>query len=199
MKKITLILLGATAAVLAGCIVTSVCPFYTEKDLVSEPALIGDWLKDGKSGGNEIWKFDPGEGLGYRFTLIEGQEARVMEAHAFKLQGQLFLEIASIDQDYHVIPAHYLLKVSQLTPTLRMSALNPDWLKALLAKEPGAIRHHLVKTGDKPDDVRIVLTADTPELQQFVLKYLKLPDAWQEGLELAKQKSDDVAPSKKHD
>jgi hypothetical protein len=184
MKSLTTVLLGAATAVLAGCVVTSVYPFYTEKDLFFEPALVGDWIKQTKDSDREVWKFEKSGDLAYRFTLIETSRATVTEAHIFKLQGQLFLDVASIEQDYHVIPPHYLLKVSQVTPTLRMSELSDDWLKALVTKKPSAILHHFVKTGDHSDDLRVVLTADTPELQTFVLKNLKTPGAWKDELEL---------------
>jgi hypothetical protein len=185
MKKITFVLLAAAAAILAGCVVTSVCPFYTEKDLVFEPALVGDWIKEGKNAADyEVWKFEKSAALAYRFTLIEADKATVMEAHAFKLQGQLFLDVASIEQDTHVIPPHYLLKVSQVMPALRMSELNHDWLKGLVGKEPNAIPHYLVRSGDKPDDRRVVLTANTAELQEFVLKHLKTEDAWKDSFEM---------------
>ena len=188
MKNITFGLLVAAAAILAGCVVTSVRPFYTEKDLVFEPALVGDWIKEGKNAGDyEVWKFEKSAALAYRFTLIEADKATVMEAHAFKLQGQLFLDIASIDQDIQVIPPHYLLKVSQVTPALRMSELNHDWLKGLLGKEPNAIPHHLVRSGDKPEDLRVVLTADTPELQKFVLNHLKTEGAWKDSFKLTRE------------
>jgi hypothetical protein len=46
------------------------------------------------------------------------------------------------------------------------------------------IRHLVIKTGDNPEDHRIVLTADTAELQRFVIRHLKTEGAWNEGLEL---------------
>lgn len=184
MKKIAFFALVAVAGLLAGCVVTSVCPFYTEKDLVFEPALVGDWIKQGNNSESEIWKFEKSGDAAYRFTLIEERKATVMEAHTFKLQGQLFLDIASIDRDIHVIPPHYLLRVSQLSPTSQMAELNNDWLKDLLAKDPAAIPHHLVRSGDKPDDCRVVLTANTAELQEFVLKHLKTEAAWEASVEL---------------
>lgn len=189
MKKNACFALVAAAALLAGCVVTSVCPFYTAKDLVFEPALVGDWIKQGNDSEREVWKFDQSGDAAYRFTLIEERKATVMEAHAFKLQGQLFLDIASIDQDVHVIPPHYLLKVTQLSPTLQMAELNNDWLKDLLAKDPAAIPHHLVKSGDKPEDLRVVLTADTPELQKFVLNHLKTEGAWKDSFELTHEQT----------
>jgi hypothetical protein len=189
MKRIACSLLAATAALLLGCVVTSVHPFYTEKDLVFEPALVDDWIKEVKDGPDEVWKFEKSPTEGYRLTLIEERQATVLETHLFKLQGQLFLDIASMERDYHVIPPHYLLKVSHITPTLRMSELNHDWLKGLVKTNPSVIRHHLVRTGDQPEDSRVVLTADTAELQKFVLKHLETAGAWKDDFELKREAS----------
>jgi hypothetical protein len=65
-----------------------------------------------------------------------------------------------------------------------MSELSYDWLGQLLATNPAALRHLVIKTGDKPEDRRIVLTADTPELQRFVIRHLKTEGAWKESLGL---------------
>ena len=96
-----------------------------------------------------------------------------MEVHAFKLQGQLFLDVFSKEQDYHVIPPHYLLKVSHLTPTLRMSELNDEWLNELLLKNPGALRHQGVKTGNKPEDRRIRSLRGMPFWEAACHNFLK--------------------------
>jgi len=109
MKKSCLMLLASAAALLAGCVVTSVCPFYTEKDLVFETTLLGNWVNPKNH--DELWRFEKLPELAYRFTLLEATKADIMEARTFRLQGQLFLDIASNDQDIHFIPAHYLLKV----------------------------------------------------------------------------------------
>jgi hypothetical protein len=198
MKKSNLLAMaGATILLLPGCVVTSVCPFYTAKDLVSEPALVGDWIKEGKDANHEVWKYEKSGDLACRFTLIEPSKATVMEAHAFELQGQLFLDIASIEQDIHVIPPHYLLKVSQLTPTLRLSQLDHDWLKKLLGKDRAILPHHLVGNPDEPDELRVVLTAETPELQKFILEHLKTKEAWKDDFELKREQPASGARSKK--
>ena len=190
MKTCTGILLSVVAVLAAGCVVTSVCPYYTQKDLVYEPAILGNWINEKDA--SETWRFEKSEKMAYRFTLIEARTATVMEAHAFKLQGQLFVDIFSLEEDIHVIPAHYLLKVTQLTPVLRMSQLDPEWLKALLAKETTALRHHLIQTGEKPEDRRLVLTADTGELQKFIIDHLNTEGAWKDSFELRR----DLAPAK---
>jgi len=186
MKRNVSVLLAAAGAVLAGCIVTSVSPFYTQSDLVSEPAILGNWINQKNT--NEVWSFERNGDLAYRFTLIEERKATVMEARAFKLRGQLFLDVFSLEQDIHTIPAHYLMKVTDLTPALRMSELNHQWLANLLDTDPKALAHHFVRTGTNPQDRRVVLTAATPELQTFVLKHLNNPDAWKDSFDLHRAK-----------
>lgn len=185
MKTRAAILSGIAAVLFAGCVVTSVCPYYTPKDLVFEPAILGTWIN--QKSDNETWRFEKSGELAYRFTMIESQKATLMEAHAFKLQGQLFLDIFSLEQDIHVIPAHYLLKVTELGPALKLSDLNQDWLVDLVSKNPKAVRHHFIKTGDKPEDRRVVLLADTTELQAFILTHLKVEEAWSDKFDLRRE------------
>ena len=184
MRKPIVFCLAAVAAILAGCVVTSVCPYYTQQDLVFEPAILGNWTSVNTPG--EVWRFEQRGELAYRFTLIEPSKATVMEAHVFKLQGQSFLDISSLDRDYHVIPAHYLLRVSQFTPTLRFTELNEMWLKDLLASHPNAVRHHFVQTSDRSEDSRVVLTAETGELQKFLIAHLSSKQAWKMCVELSR-------------
>jgi hypothetical protein len=104
------------------------------------------------------------------------------------LEGKTFLDFSAPtwkeDIQPEPVPSHILARVTQITPTIKMSELSYDWLKELLATNPTALRHLVVKTGDKPEDRRIVLTADTAELQRFVLSHLKTERAWKESLEL---------------
>jgi len=181
MKMIKFAWIAATA-LLAGCVVTSVCPYYTQNDLVSEPAIVGDWTNADTAG--ETWRFEPAADSAYRLTLTETTKATVLETHLFRLQGQLFMDFFSLERDYHVIPAHYLLRVTSLAPTLRLSELDDIWLKELLNNKPGALHHHFVQVGDKPGEHRVVLTGDPAELQKFIREHLKTEKAWKDALEL---------------
>lgn len=184
MKPVILVPLTAAAVIFAGCIVTSVSPFYTQTDLVYEPSLQGNWIA--AKGSSEVWRFEQSDAKAYRFTRIEPRKASVMEAHAFLLGEQLFLDIRSLDQNIDVIPPHYLLKVTQLTPTLRISQLDNEWLLGMLEKNPKAARHYIV-TGERSDDRRVVLTGDTEELQKFVTTYIKTTEAWNESFEFKRE------------
>lgn len=187
MKTVKWSAIALAAVWLSGCVVTSVCPFYTAKDVVFEPGLVGDWIDVTKNASDEVWKFQKRDDNSYRFIFIESERVSLLEAHTFKLKGQLFLDVFSPSENPLAIPPHYLLKVSQVTPTLKMSQLDQDWLTKLLEKEPNAIAHHLVSSPAKPDDVRVVLTASTADLQKFIVQNLDNTAAWGEIFELKRE------------
>jgi hypothetical protein len=180
---------------LAGCIVTSICPFYTAKDLAFEPALLGQW-QDAKDESNH-WQFAPDGTNAYQITGISGQETNKIQGHFFKLEGQAFMDWfgteGSCDAFPPPIPSHIVLRVMQVTPTVRMAALDHDWLKKYLAENPKAIRHHLIKEKENSDEAQVVLTADTPELQKFIVGLLTKPEAWQEPTELKRMAAEKKA------
>jgi hypothetical protein len=189
-----LALLFGAAALLSGCIITSVAPFYTSKDLLFEPSLLGQWRNEP----DDLWKFEKAGTNAYRLAYTSSGKTAVMQAHLFKVNGRLFLDLFSNEQKDDIqpppIPSHFLLRVFEFTPTVRLAPLDYDWLKELLEKEPKALRHQLIQGSDKPDDLRLVLTADTQELQQFVLKHLDTEPAWKGTFDLKR-----ISPTAKSD
>jgi hypothetical protein len=185
-RIISTVALAGLVLALTGCFVTSVYPFYFAKDVTFEQALVGDWKKADQP--SEQWKFERARGDGYRVTSESGGETTVFQGHAFKLQGRTFLDLTTTGWKEHIqpepVPSHFLARIVQLTPTVKLSAMNYDWLKVLLAKDPKAVRHIVIQNGENPDDRRIVLTADTAELQQFLLKHLKTEGIWDPSVEL---------------
>ena len=177
---------GTLAALFTGCLVVSVYPYYNEKDLVFETGLVGSWSKtDGQS---ERWKFEKQDTNTYQLTVTNSSETNVMQAHLFKLHGQLFIDLyapdASTDVQPPPIPSHLLLRVQSLSPSLKLTVLDFAWLRDLLLKNPKALRHEIIKTNDKPEDRPIALTADTAELQAFLAKHLDTKEAWGDPFEL---------------
>jgi hypothetical protein len=185
-KEMTILLVSAAAVIFVGCVATSVYPFYGEKDVVFEPALLGHWTKPQHP--EERWTFERDNRNGYRVACVSTDSTNTGQAHSFKLGGQMFLDLSAPtwkeDIQPEPVPSHILTRVTQVRPALKMSDLSYDWLKELLATNPAAIRHLVIRTGDKPEDRRVVLTADTAELQRFVLSHLKTERAWKESLEL---------------
>ena len=124
----------------------------------------------------------------YQLTYISGDTTNIMRAHLFKLKGQAFLDLFTTEQKEEVmpppIPSHSLMRVFELSPILRMAPLGYEWLAGVLEKNPKALRHHVVSGTDNKDDQGFVLTADTAELQRFVLKHLRTKEAWTNQSEL---------------
>jgi hypothetical protein len=177
-------------SLLAGCIVTSVCPYYTAKDLVFEPALLGRWSEAGKTNSTaDGWQFEKASTNRYLLTVVDGETNRY-HAHLFRLQKKyLFLDLRTTNLLEHTVPIHYLLKVSQIEPTLKLQNLNSKWLEGLLKQHPGTLRHmEYAPDLDKPDDTEIVLTADTKDLQKFVLKYVNDTNAFDTYLDMNPRK-----------
>jgi hypothetical protein len=119
------------------------------------------------------------EGLAYKLIVQDGEKRTEYDTHLFKLRGRLFLDILPRERPDNSLPLHYLLKVTRIEPALEMNLLEYDWLKKLIEKDPKAIRHIVVpkKLGEDGEG-DLVLTADTAELQKFILKHEKTEGAF---------------------
>jgi hypothetical protein len=189
MKKRNLFAIAAVAILLAACI-PSVNPFYTDKDVVLDPHLVGEWQEKGKTNEPEVWKFEQSTNKTYQLTVMKGGTTGEFDAHLFKLKGEQFLDLIPADCHYatnqadlvafSMFPGHLLLRVGQIDPELKFAAMDYDWLEKFLKNNPKAIGHHL-------ESERIILTADTRDLQKFVLKHLGTNELFKEYGEMTKR------------
>lgn len=184
-----------TALLLAGCWQKSLNPFYTTKDLVSEPKLVGAWKEHkesdtGAESDRTIWTFtDTGE---QRFALQfrSEKEQQEYEAHVFRFEGQRFLDILLLRREISVIPAHHLFKVVELGTDLKLVPLNIEWVQKWLKEHPGSLSYLAVVDPEHPKDREqdeLVLTADTKALQSFLRAHLNDQDFFGETMTLKKQ------------
>jgi len=167
-----------------GACVPSLHSLYTDKDLIFQPALLGEWVEskpDSKStltftkSGDKEYKLVSGDGSG---------KASIFVAHLVKLGDKLFLDIKpdpAAERDCAGLPWHMFFYVSQTQPTLRMLDLDNSWLETLLKKNPSALRHEIV-------DGDMVLTASTTELQSFVNRYVSTKGAFIDPIDYTKVK-----------
>lgn len=167
--------LAAATLLLAVCF-PSVHPYYTEKDLVFEPRLVGDWCEKEKEQESAVWRFVKKDDLSYDLTIREkdGKEGQFV-ARFFKLKGESFLDLIPAKCDYvetqaeivacAMLPGHLLVRVVQTDAELGFAFFDWDWLDKLLKENPQALAHL------RQDD-RVVITAPTKALQRFVLKHV---------------------------
>jgi len=175
MKTRNLIAL-ATGVVLLGACIPSVNPFYTEKDVVFDARLVGEWQAKDKENDLQSWNFEKSGDNSYKVLVTEKNDKQgELSGHLFKLKDQLFLDLIPADCKFSdnqadivtasIFPGHLLVRVSQIEPALRLTFFDFDWLEKYLENNPGVLAHHA-------EEKRLVLTATTKDLQNFVLQHL---------------------------
>jgi hypothetical protein len=189
MKIRPLTIVAAVALLLCSCI-PSVNPFYTDRDLVSDGRLPGEWQEAGKADDPEIWKFESSEGKTYKLTVREQGKEGVFNAHLFRIKNESFLDLIPAQCEYatnqaslvgaSMFPGHLLVRVSEFEPGLKLAFFDFDWLEKALKKNPKALAHHR-------EENSIVLTADTRDLQRFVLEHLNEGELFSKPSELVRR------------
>jgi len=202
MKYRTHGLLTATALLLCSCI-PAVNSFYSEHDLAFDARLLGAWQESDTKDEPQVWTFERAETNAYKLTVVEPKGKRgEFNAHLFKLKEDYFLDLRPAACDYAtnqadlvasaMFPGHLLLRVPQLAPELKLAMTDFDWLEKHLKENPKALAHHL-------EDNAIVLTAETGELQQFVLAHLGKDEFFKEpGTLIRSTNSVTAASSSQH-
>jgi hypothetical protein len=176
---------------IAGC-VPSLEPIYTEKDIVFDAALVGIWKEsDSKS----TWNFTKGGEKKYTLLHTDGDGRKAeFEVHLVKLKDRQFLDLLvtklsepevqlNVWASASLVPAHLILQVYGIGKTLKIAAMNPDWLKEHLEKNPGAIQHRQLP------DKRVVVTASTTDLQKYVLLQAEGEGLFGEPAELTREEA----------
>lgn len=175
------------ASLIAGCVVTSVYPYYQAKDVSFDDGLLGKWIPadaTNASTAEEFWTFEKINDRTYKLTTVENK-TNLYDVVRFKLGGATFLDCLTRERSEIQTPSHILLRTEIVASQLKMELLDYKWLGNLIEKNPRAIRHIIVPyeaQAEKGSGGGLILTADTAELQKFILKHLKTEGAWVEPL-----------------
>jgi len=154
---------------ISGC-VPSLNAFFTDKDIVLNPALIGNWI-DVKN--KYSCEFKQASEKEYELIIKEANSEAHFSAHLMNLNGTYFLDVYPEVKSYQNIyflgakayfPMHNVAKVVINNDNLRISMLNPGTMENFIKDNKIVIPHEFV-------DGSIVLTAPTAELQDFLVHY----------------------------
>ncbi|HEX3626629.1 MAG TPA: hypothetical protein VH280_14535 [Verrucomicrobiae bacterium] len=174
-KILKLVAAAAALSLLAGCVVFSVYPFYMPKDLVFDSSVTGHWMESKSP--NVSWQFDDVGGKYYLLTVMDTERTNGFEAKLFQLKNYRFLDLLTTNRDpfrSYEMPVHLICKVAHNGETnLSLHFLDYGWLSDLLSTNPSALRHVIVpdEAGDTTNHM-VYLTAETKELQKFLLKHV---------------------------
>lgn len=182
MRYITASIIVGLLLVLAAC-VPSLHPLYTDKDLIFDPALLGEWV-EAKPDSKSTLTFIKSADKEYKLISAEEKERLSFIAHLVKLGDKLFLDVQgdpSVDCRTLAFPVHMFFLVSQSEPTLRLRDFNEKWLKEFLKKNPAALKHEIV-------DRDVLLTASTRQIQSFALRHVNTKEAFADPVDYVRKK-----------
>jgi hypothetical protein len=171
---------------LAGCWQKSVHPFYTPKDLITEPKLGGTWTEQKKNPDEKKmqWTFNDATPLRFDLVIRDGEEKHPYDAHVFRLDGARYLDLQTAGpREVSKMPVHHLFKIEEVGETLKLTPLDINWVQKWLRKNPNALAHVAIVDPEHRDDREqdeLVLTADTKALQSFLRTHSKDEDFWGE-------------------
>ena len=168
--KIKIIAFYLLAVVLGGCVQPSLHPLFTEDEAFFDPNLSGVWKA---ADSNETWHFSRFEDKDcYKLVVTQkdGKKGTFL-AGLGELQNNLFLDVLPLESgekgidlyQQHLLGAHSFMKVSQMRPTLKITIVESGKVDKIIKADPNIVKHETV-------DDRFILTAETKELQRFVIK-----------------------------
>jgi len=189
MKRSILIATGLALTLITGCVVNSVYPFYTAQEEVFDPALAGTWVdSDAAKEAKDYWQIDQSGAKGYLLANVENDQTNHFEAHLFRLKENTFLDLCPTNRVESQLPLHFLLKIEQAPNSFQFQMLDLEWLSKLLDKEPNALRHILIpENPGNTNSLQLVLTADTAELQKFILTHISDTNAFTSKKEMKRR------------
>jgi hypothetical protein len=197
MKKIRLIAaLFFTAIILGGCL-TTLHPIFREKDLVMDAKLFGSWEKT-KDKTKVIYRRPEAtevkalsaalQKVADKIYVLEekddhGNTKSAYYAFMVKLGKYYYMDFYPTEEkerqtaeDFfavHFIPMHSIYRI-QFTNnnSFAMQQLDAGYLEKLISNKQIRIKHEV------SDDGKFVITAPTEELQQYLIKYSDVPEAY---------------------
>jgi len=189
MKRTKIVLLFALLSLMTGCLVSSIHPFYRDRDILFDPVMTGRWL----DGDSALWVIEQrtyqksfmGEtvtGNSYAITYYEEPEkAGYFIGTLFRINGIEYVDFyPDTDEDqcntdltsWHLFPTHTLARVQYNSDSIMLYWFGEEWLSDMLEQNRIRIKHETV---DLDNYTRNVLTASTDELQKFIRKYANDP------------------------
>ena len=174
-------LIAAGLALLClGCPTRSLFPLFTEKDLVSDPAIVGTW---GDPKGDLYTFQNTGKGEYNVVCTDKDGAATLYKVQLGKLGKWSFLDSypGRKGDDHHLISAHIISRISLDGDSLRIASLESEWLRQMIDGDNLTIGHVKI-------DGDIILTAPTEDLQGLALHFAADERAFPRSLALARMK-----------
>ena len=197
MKKIIVSTILFSAAVcLVGCL-TTLHPIFTGNDLMTDARLIGNWEKEKdktkviyrRPDANEINNLSPAlqthAGKIYMLDEKDQKNNVTSTSYAFMAKlgkyyymdyypaGEKERQLAYSFFAEHYTPMHSIYRIQfKNNNSFNIQRLDGGYLEKLIKNKQIRIKHEVMEDGG------IFITAPTAELQQYLIKYSDVPEAY---------------------
>lgn len=166
---------------LTGC-PPSLSPLHSNETLVYDKGLIGGWGE--VDGEGPEWIFEYRDENSY-FLYMEGQKDTIkLVAHLADVGGYRYVNMYAEFPDVEFgapeffLPMNWFFRVDRRGDQLYLGVIDHEWLEKGLKGGPLELRHFTFENGDTP-----IITANTEELQAFLIQYEDHPALWEENEE----------------
>ncbi|HKK21984.1 MAG TPA: hypothetical protein VJ983_10965 [candidate division Zixibacteria bacterium] len=169
-------------AIFSGC-VTSLNPIYTDKDIVFDTSILGEWHDPdspekyafSQSGENEyhlVYTDDNGVPADFTLRMVRLDSLRFFDVFPDEpdLGGNEFYEM-------HFLPVHSFVRILSTSPTLDLATIDDEWLNKYLQTHPQEIAGQEIEG-------ELVLTGQTSDLQKFLIHISGIKGAFDEPTQL---------------
>ena len=194
MRRSKLIILILTLTAMSSCLVSSLHPFFKEKDKQFDTTMVGNWI----DGDSCIWTIHPNmvstgfmepeiHDKAYKLTYYEDETTKsILTATLFQLNGVDYVDFTPDPNEdhcssdmtaFHHVPVHTLARVQYSKDSILLYWYGDVWLSELFEQNRIRIKHETVE-GLVYE--RQLLTASTDELQKFIKKYANDPKTSEE-------------------
>ena len=197
MKKILLsTILFSVILCLVGCL-TTLHPIFTSKDLVSDPRLIGSWEK-AKDKTRVIYRQPNANEINNLSSALQNEAGKIYMLDEKDEQGNIkttyYAFMVKLGKYYyidyypasekarqsadiffaaHYTPMHSIYRIQfKNSSSFNVQQLDGGYLEKLIKNKQIRIKHEVMEDGG------IFITAPTEELQQYLIKYSGVPEAY---------------------
>ena len=184
------LLIALLAVLLLSACIPSLQPFYTEKDLVFEPSLVGSF---GETEGSATWTFTKSADREYKLTIKDKEKSSSFATHLFKLRNDHFIDLYAVKESLDdcpredffkasLIPGHLVLKLPSFSPNLTLQVMDEEAIKEYLKANKGAVPHSFIELG------RLVFTGSSEQMGDFLKRISSEEKCWGKPAEFQKRK-----------
>lgn len=154
-------------------------PFFTSSDLYEDPALEGRWTN-----GEDTWEFRRvGDGR-YRLAECAPECKDEVNGTLFRLGGQLFLDVQESGKFTSGVFPHGVMRLRLTGDSVDVTPLDEDAIKEGLEQKRFSLSFLSI------EEKRLLITAPTAKLQQFLLRHAQDPQVWGETMTYRRTVSD---------